>query len=763
MVLGWRKAFCTSISRDRDSSIHSSSSTGNGGRQDKISHDAHQSNPTTPKLSSKLSFFSIPSTPRLQSQLVSSPRLRCRTTPTTRATSTPSTPPLQPPESPKRQCKTAKNSPRFFQLRSSTPSSPRSPSTLSLLKSTLRISSKTRCGICLHGIKSGQGMAIFTAECSHSFHFPCVAGHVRKQGTLACPVCNSTWTEMPLLSIHNVSGSSSSHHSRLDKQEKRMEFPSSPKTPPPPPSSSNSCKQPVLKVYNDDEPLMSPTCGARFNPIPESDENGEEDSDNITEEFQGFYPTTTSPFQKSTASALGNIETKISPEAAVISIGRSSQTFVVVLKIRAPPAPTNAARRAPIDLVMVLDVSRKLTNEKLQMMKRALRLVVSSLSPADRLSIVAFSSTSKRLLPLRRMTAAGRRSARRIVDSIVSLDGTAPASANDAIKKAAKVLEDRREKNPVASIILLSDAIEDRSANQRRQSSVVCTTRVTHYEVPVLSVGLRHCGAYGHGEPPDDSLAKCVGGLLSVVVQDLRVHLGFISGSGHGQVAGVYSFGGRPMALGSGLVRLGELFAEEERELLVELKVPSMSSAGAHHALSVRCSYKDPSTQVLIQGKEQALLVPRPQALRSSTPSSIERLRSLFVATRAVAESRRLVERNDLAGAHQVLTSARSLVLQASSSSEWGEEYASGLEAELSELHWRRQNQVQQIPRRRNVERRHPTGASSGGSIRLDEKSSEPLTPTSAWRAAERLAKVAIMRKSMNRVSDLHGFENARF
>jgi hypothetical protein len=44
----------------------------------------------------------------------------------------------------------------------------------------------------------------------------------------------------------------------------------------------------------------------------------------------------------------------------------------------------------------------------------------------------------------------------------------------------------------------------------------------------------------------------------------------------------------------------------------------------------------------------------------------------------------------------------------------------------------------------------------------VDEKP-EPLTPTSAWRAAERLAKVAIMRKSMNRVSDLHGFENARF
>ncbi|KAM1120112.1 hypothetical protein TB2_044156 [Malus domestica] len=43
------------------------------------------------------------------------------------------------------------------------------------------------------------------------------------------------------------------------------------------------------------------------------------------------------------------------------------------------------------------------------------------------------------------------------------------------------------------------------------------------------------------------------------------------------------------------------------------------------------------------------------------------------------------------------------------------------------------------------------------------DENGEPLTPSSAWREAEKLAKVAIMKKSLNRVSDLHGFENARF
>ncbi|MBO8584317.1 hypothetical protein INO15_14430, partial [Staphylococcus aureus] len=54
-------------------------------------------------------------------------------------------------------------------------------------------------------------------------------------------------------------------------------------------------------------------------------------------------------------------------------------------------APAPAQRRAPIDLVTVLNVSGSMAGAKLQMLKRAMRLVVSSLGSADRLSIVAFS------------------------------------------------------------------------------------------------------------------------------------------------------------------------------------------------------------------------------------------------------------------------------------------------------------------------------------------------------------------------------------
>ncbi|XP_009596778.1 E3 ubiquitin-protein ligase WAVH1-like isoform X1 [Nicotiana tabacum] len=729
MVLGWRRAFCTSIPRDRDSTSFKE-------KQD-------NTNPTpSPRLSSKFGFFSNPSTPRFQSPPVSSSLLRCRTTTTTPPpTATVPAATASVPGSPKLQCKT-KNSPRFFSR--STPSSPRSPSTFSFIKSSLRFPKQTKCGVCIQTVKTGQGTAIFTAECSHSFHFPCIAALLRKQTALVCPVCSAEWKELPLLSIHDT-------QKPVKVEEKTIREVS-----PSPKAAKRDVKftnvdhfqlgRPILKVYNDDEPLMSPTSGARFNPIPESDE----ENDNVVEEFQGFFvDANVKPVKERTSVNFTNFEARLLPEAAVVSVGRSYETYVIIFKLKAPPVLARTARRAPIDLVMVLDVSGKMKPQNIQMMKRAMRLVVSSLSSSDRLSIVAFSTTSKRLLPLRRMTANGKRSARRIVDAIVSLDGTG-TTASDALKKAAKVLEDRRERNAVASIMLLSDTPNERSTtttistNQRCQSSVVSTcTRFNTLEIPVHSIGLNQSN--------DDVFTKFIGGLLNVVVQDLRVQLGFVSGSAPAEVAAVYSYINRPAALGSGSLRLGDFYAEEERELLVELKVPT-SAIGTHHVLSVRCSYKDPSTKELIYCKEQALLVPRPHAVRSSTPN-IQRLRDLFVCTRAMAESRRMIERNDLTGAHHMLSSARALLVQSNSSS--ASEFVRGLEAELSELHYKRQNQSQiqsqsQYGRRINVQQR-------------DDDKAEPLTPTSAWRAAERLAKVAIMRKSLNRVSDLHGFEDARF
>uniref|UniRef100_A0A1J3HH06 Uncharacterized protein n=1 Tax=Noccaea caerulescens TaxID=107243 RepID=A0A1J3HH06_NOCCA len=699
MINGWRRAFCTSIPKERNDDDNN---------DDGRVVDSPENQPFRHKSTSKFGFFSTPSTPRSDSGIY---RLRCRTSV---ATASPS-PSL--PGTPKLKCRTstAETTPITTPTRNTSlvSSSPKSPASFSLFTSRLRFnkSSSNKCGICLQSAKSGQGTAIFTAECSHTFHFSCVTSRAAADHNrlASCPVCGSSL----LPEIRNYSKPESQTEIRIRGEAKNTKS---------------------LRVYNDDESLISsPISPAGFHTILESDENEDE---LINGEFGGFSVYTPSPLTAKllTDPSSRNVDVKLSPEAAIVAAGKGYETYSVVMKVKSPPFPTarGAARRSPVDLVTVLDVSGRNSGGKLESMKRTMRLVISNLRETDRLSIVAFSSSSKRLLPLRRMTANGRRSARRIVD-IISVSGSGSVagiacsgegmSANDALKKAVKVLEDRRQKNPFTTVFVLTD----RQAHQ---------AQMAHSKIPVHTIWL---GAWDHAFP-EDAFARSINGYLSLSVQDLGLNLGVVSGSGQGEITSVYSLSGRPVWLGTGSIRLGDMYAEEERALLVEIKAPpvnSSSTSRSHRIMTVRSRYVDPTTQETINPEDRALLIPSPLTVRSSSNPNISRLRNLHVSTRAIAESRRLIERNNYSGAQRLLTSARALLVQYGLSS--SDTCIRGLDAELADL--------------TGVRGRHVASS----------ESLEPLTPTSAWKAAERLAKVAMMRKHMNRVSDLHGFENARF
>ncbi|KAK1435434.1 hypothetical protein QVD17_01197 [Tagetes erecta] len=755
MGTGWRRAFCTTIPKNSSDSP--------------VLCD-------TPKSSTKLGFFkasvSNPSTPRLHSNW----SLRSRSNNSNNGrdddvthsdASTPRLMRLRPSGNedataakfhssvidnlnitPRLRCKTkTKTKTNSIKTQISNPSSPRSP--FSIFKSSLGFS-RSNCGLCLQSVKTGHKTAIFTAECSHTFHFPCISQHVKQENTLACPICKTTWKDASFLAIHNLQSN------QLDKPpNQRNENECFVKT-----TRSQHANVVKTKSYDDDEPLLTPRApgvatprapgAAGIVPIPEAIEEENEDMD---EEFQGFF---VNPVLNSSADEfkrdVKNVEVMLMPEVAVVSSTQLHDTYAVILKVKAPPPAhtLNQSRRAPIDLVAVLDVSASMGGAKLQMLKRAMRLVISSLGSADRLSIVVFSASPKRLLPLKRMNTKGQRSARRIIDQLACSRGT---SAGEALRKATKVLEDRRERNPVASIILLSDGHEEHVTdnnsssnsnsnnnsssnhlNQRQGSSHMSSTRFAHVEIPVHT--LEKTGGYKH-EPAENAFTKCVGGLLSVVAQDLKVQLDVARGSDPVEITAVYSCNGKPMVLNSSSVCFGDLYAEEEREILVELRVPR-SNTGVHHVLSARFCYNDPATQQVVYGGEKALLVPRAQNVRSSASLKIQRLRNLFIATRAVAESRLLVEHNKVTTAHHLLSSARGLLMQSASA----EEFVKGLESELVDVEWRVHCEQHGV---------------------MVDENGEPLTPTSAWRAAEKLAKVSVMKKSLNRVSDLHGFENARF
>ncbi|URD96410.1 zinc finger family protein [Musa troglodytarum] len=843
---GWRRAFCTSVGGDPETTVATRREAG----------ERQQLSPGT-RSCAKLIFFSgggrggsNPSTPRLDGGL------RCRT----RAMS---------PYRPKLQCETPvgvtptssigtpnprSRSPALFRRKAlSAPSSPRSPSRFGLFKHL----SSGRCRLCWQSLKRSQETPVFTADCSHAFHFPCIAAHVRNHSSLACPVCSATWRQPQLLSaLHSLEEDAVLERGPAGESENPnpngISFGGSDK------NTSKSRERQLgqhrlaaaataVKVYDDDEPLVAAFKtnqggGVRFNPIPEAanedeDEYGDNEGNNLEQEDE-FNELLATPLSHSPSTddqgvphrltpKLKTVALQVSviPQATLLSEGRKHRNYVVAVKVKAPSIASarlldTASGRAPIDLVTVLDVGQGMMAEKLLMLKRSMRLVVSSLGPVDRLSVVAFSAAAgaKRLIPLRRMSRQGQRAARRIVDRLAVVGREAPAkgaNVGDALRKAAKVLEDRRERNPVATIMLLSESGQQQlllndhgKKDDNHHHKPLCAPRdsgcdtnphplsmvtsdaaacFAHLEIPLVASG---CGDESAGEPSlqkrrqvanEDAFIKCVGGLPSVVMRDVRLQLIFPTGD----ISAVYPCSGRSCGEvavrgGSSVLRLGDLYAEEEREFLVELRVLASSSAAAgpqkgHHQLVVKCNYRDPATQELTLDAEQILLLP-PELSRAASSSACSatplRLRNLYGLTRAGAESRRLADLSDYATAHNLFSSARSLLLQSASDAQ-DHHVIQNLDEELADLqrrrlsrahhqrhhpHGRHQQQQEECLSPSGRRRRRQREVAAGAEVR-----GESDTPTSAWRAAEQLAKVAIIRKSLNRVSDLHGFEHARF
>ncbi|KAI5441096.1 hypothetical protein KIW84_010526 [Lathyrus oleraceus] len=185
---------------------------------------------------------------------------------------------------------------------------------------------------------------------------------------------------------------------------------------------------------------------------------------------------------------------------------------------------TSQTPRAPVDLVTVLDISGSMAGTKLALLKRAMGFVIQNLGTNDRLFVIVFSSTARRLFPLCKMTDSGRQQALQAVNSLVANGGTNIAGG---LRKGAKIMEDRKEKNPVANIILLSDGQDNytvgSSGNDQPQPNY-------HLLLPISISGRDNSGfqipvhAFGFGADHDassmHSISEISGGTFSFTVTE---------------------------------------------------------------------------------------------------------------------------------------------------------------------------------------------------------------------------------------------------
>jgi hypothetical protein len=135
--------------------------------------------------------------------------------------------------------------------------------------------------------------------------------------------------------------------------------------------------------------------------------------------------------------------------------------------------------------------------------------------------------------------------------------------------------------------MLLSDMQQQQDARKpgavRRPPAAPPDTRVTHVEIPI---GPREDDQMGDGALLEHAFAKCLGGLVSVVMQEVQLVLAFPTGEitavylcGHGQQAAALGGGGDGSAVS---VSLGEKYAEDIRFVCMILSIRKDSVAHLH-------------------------------------------------------------------------------------------------------------------------------------------------------------------------------------
>ncbi|KAL2555526.1 Zinc finger (C3HC4-type RING finger) family protein [Forsythia ovata] len=572
---------------------------------------------------------------------------------------------------------------------------------LRLSKSLSRSSSKKTCSICLASMRRGDGHAIFTAECSHSFHFHCITSNV-KHGNQICPVCRAKWKEIPSQSpsLDPPFGRERITPIGLPQNDALMTVIR--QLPPRRNSgrrlSATQSHNPVPAVFNDDEML---DCQTDLSERSSSNTNAEDCDDR------------------------SKVTIKTYTEVPAVSQSKTYDDFTILLHLKAPSSSSEeipgkdraswaqiSRSRAPVDLVTVLDISGSMAGTKLALLKRAMGFVIQNLGPNDRLAVVAFSSKARRLFPLLRISETGRQKALQAVNSLVANGGTNIA---EGLKMGAKIMEDRRGKNPVSSMILLSDGQDTYSVgyadgNQSRPSYQLRLPLSIHTEdssgfkipVHVFGFGADHDALSMHSISESsggtfsfietegviqDAFAQCIGGLLSVVVKNLQVSIECVHPKVHIGSLKAGSYPNRVMSdQRTGSVGVGDLYADEERDFLVSVNVPDELSSNETSLLKVRCVYNDPLKNETVSLVGEEVRIRRHEvAGREEMSIKVDRQRNRLRVADAMAQARTAADSGDLARAVSILENCRR-VLSETVSAKSQDQLCIALDAELKEM-----------------------------------------------------------------------------
>ncbi|MCS6836891.1 MAG: VWA domain-containing protein [Anaerolineae bacterium] len=285
----------------------------------------------------------------------------------------------------------------------------------------------------------------------------------------------------------------------------------------------------------------------------------------------------------------------------VLTVERPQKVYLMA-RFVAGPGP-NDRQRKPLNLALVIDRSGSMAGTKIDYTRQAAQFLVQHLTPKDSLAIVLYDDRVETLL-----------AAERVVDKDAIHQLLEGVRARGTTNLSGGWLEGcqqvARHSQPMSlnRVLLMSDGLANRGitdpsaltqlARQKRDEGISTTTMgmgQDFNEDLLMAMAEAGGGAYYFIESPEVApsiFQEELSGLLSVVGQNLVIHLNTSS-----EVTQVRQLNAYPMSMSnhgrSSEFRLGDVYGEEVKTLVLELSIPALSSLGEKIIATLRFEYDE--------------------------------------------------------------------------------------------------------------------------------------------------------------------------
>lgn len=284
----------------------------------------------------------------------------------------------------------------------------------------------------------------------------------------------------------------------------------------------------------------------------------------------------------------------------VLTMERPYQVYLMA-RFVGGSAPV-AHQRRPLNLSLVIDRSGSMAGAKIDYTRQAAQFLVQNLTPLDYLSVVLYNDSVETLITPEKVVNKDA-----INQKIQKIRISGTTNLSGGWLQGCSHVGQNYSHDRVNRVILMSDGLANRGVTDTSKLVTMATRRFADEEISTTTMGLGSDfnedlmmamanaggGAFYFIESPEVAptiFNEELRGLLSVVGQNLTIS---ITATDH--VSSIKQLNAYPDFKDKNVYayRLGDVYGEEEKTLVVELDIPALQTMGEQQIATLKFDYDE--------------------------------------------------------------------------------------------------------------------------------------------------------------------------